>query len=389
MDNLGTPSAQTPGPTGPPAPHVPQAAPPAAKGFPWGKVLAGCGCLSFVALIVVGVVGFFAWKAGSEAMDDLKDDFGFISEMQETGKSQGASKSSSKTSGKKGERSPTERSSDALDAEKVRAYLQKPLTRAEVREFNKFVESWKKDPAYVRWEKETKGLEEFGKKNKGKETSVAEQLRGVRQGARTMTAMTELIQAFDEHVQKNGGYEKHYSSTLRISGLHVASETVAKQHKNKNQHSDEVSKLMIKERPEIAKEYQGALKDAREASARAKNKDSKDMAAYQAMMAMMGGGPGTIALARMPAQTFNTWDGLSEAQRKELSENLTTAFGAASWFGAGLHPVCFLPWHFRRRLASSLSELGGDALWKDVFGRHGPSFAFGFVLPFPTGGEAK
>lgn len=354
MSQFTGPSAQMPGS---PPPQVPQGhgAPPAGKGFPWGKVLAGCGCLMFLGVIAVGIVGFFAYRA----VDDLKDDFGFITQLNEgsqtakKGAKKGASTSPTSSSSGKGVlgiEDPKKAHERALESATIRNYIEAPLTRAEVREFNKFTDDWRKNPAFVRWEKETQGLKTQSEKNKGKDLSVAEQLRAVRQAGRTVTAMTELIEAFDEHVQKNGGYEKHYSRTMRISGLHLAAETMSSKNKKLDIHSDEISKLMLKERPEIAREYQAALKDARETAARAKTDDQKSMAAYQAMTSMMAGGPGTMALGRMPAQSFQTWDALSPAQRKELSENLTTVFGAASWFGMGMPPGVLFMAAFRAEL---------------------------------------
>ncbi len=322
---------------------VPGGAPANKSKFPWLIALGGCGCLTLVMLIVVGVIAYFAVGEAKTTFSEFSDGF----EIESTSSDDGvASKSgkSSKSGSKSKDGSNADGKSDALEMDKVREYMLKPLTKAEVAAFHKSAAAWQKNKAFIEYEKNMKTLEKSDSKEK---KSVVEGMRDMRNVGKTMTSMSKLSGAFDEHVKAHGGYEEHFSRILRISGAVAATEMMAKQHDLKDKHSDEAIKLVLKEQPEIAAEYKKGVKEAKEASSKGEEGN------LEAYMAVIGGGPGAIAMARMPAATFKTWQSLSPAERKKAEEDLSSALGMTSYLGLGLHPVML----FQAAMMSELQEI--------------------------------
>ncbi|MBA2663862.1 MAG: hypothetical protein H0U74_16355 [Bradymonadaceae bacterium] len=327
-------------------PEMSSGAPAGKKKFPLGLVLGGCGCLSLIGLTAAAVVGYFAYEKGSAFVNEVSQDFG-VSSPTQSGQGAPAASGTSKAEGSKGgivgsaesHAKAVKENADALDAAKIRAYLDKPLTKADIQAFHKSAEAWQKNPAYIKWEKQNEALKSLNTKN---DESVAGKLRAAREVGKTYTAMHELAAAFDEHLKKQGGYEKHYANTIRIAGVVAATETMAKQHKLKDKHADEAIKLVLKEQPAIAKEYKETIAEAQKTAAANKN-DPNNPAAMQALMAISASGPGGVAMARMPAQSFRTWESLSAVERKQAETNLSFAMGASSWLGEAINPSMLLP----------------------------------------------
>lgn len=328
---------------------VPGGAPVSNKKFPWMIVLGGCGCLTVLMLIVVGVGGYFFLVEAKSTFSELAegaetalqvDDRGAGSDSKASSKSGSASKSGGKDS------KHVDSKSNALESAKIREYMVKPLTKAEINDFHKSAAAWKKNKVFVEYESNLAELEKLDKKEN---KSAVEQMRAVRNVGKAATSIAKLSTAFDEHVKEYGGYEAHFSRILRISGAVAATEMMAKQHKLEDKHSDEAIKLVLKEQPEIAAEYKKGIEEAKEAAGKG---EDGNIGAY---MAVMSGGPGAIAMARMPAATFKTWQSLSPAERKKAEEDLTSALGVSSYLGLGIHPVML----FQGAMMSELNEITG------------------------------
>ncbi|MGM0555436.1 MAG: hypothetical protein ACQEVA_03560 [Myxococcota bacterium] len=305
-------------------------------GFPWGKVLAGCGCLTLVAVLVGG--GLMWW--GFSKVKEVGDEAG-ITELLEEGSS-GSSGSSGATSpgtdkdGKqKGDAKKRAREArdEALSHEKLRTYIREPLTKKDINEYREFVEEWRENDAYKNWTTHWEALKERGKAED--KDSMAGQLKTAGQTAKTMSAMQSVWKAYDQHVRDQGGYEEHFGRMTRIGGLMAAADGVAKTNKFKDANSDKVAKKMLDERPEVAKQYKKNIADARAAAKKAResgDKDAKDMAAMQGMMSLVSN-PGALAMARMPEESFETWSDLSKSDRKELRELMKTSIAPGPYFG--------------------------------------------------------
>ena len=337
----------------------PQARPPGDNrggggGFPWGKVLAGCGCLTLVALLVAGGVGYWLYSAGKEKLND--EEGGFISaleDMSESSGSRGSSSSgeggeagaaSSGSSAKGAKKKARKAREEALSHKKLREYVRQPLTKSDVEEYKDFVKQWRQDKAYKNWNKQWKAMKARSE-DKDKESMVG-QLKTARQTAKTMTAVQQVWKAYDEHIRQHGGYEKQYGRMTRVGGLIAAADAVAKEHKIENANSDKVAEKILEQRPEVAKEYQKNVEAAREAARAAKesgDKDAQQMASMQGLMTMMSS-PGAVAMARMPEESFETWAKMSEGERKELRELMKTSVAPGPYFSSmfGGNPASLL-----------------------------------------------
>jgi|GEM_PF-5351725 len=340
---------------------------PKKKGLPCGLIAIGCGCLTLILLAVVAVGGFLMFRTTASAVEDeggglfgIFGEEGGIVDMIAAGakeaSKEGDKKSTAQNKSKKNaEKKAKEEMTQALSPEKVRSYLAQPLTPKDINEHQKFMRDWAKDPAQIEYIKQTKNIEKLTKDSKDKEGSVANSLKVVNASAKAMTAMQEVTEAFDKYVRKNGGYEKYYGRLLRIGGVVAAAQTVKDANKKfKDPDSDAVAKQMLKERPEVAKEYRKNFDEAKKAIAKAKQSGAKDSNAGLGALMAMGQGPGTVALARMPEKSFKTWDALSVTHRKALRESLVQKDGFGGWFSLfAVNPSVLL-------VSASMAEL--DAL---------------------------
>lgn len=325
----------------------PQAQPPQSSGggFPWGKVLAGCGCLTLVMLLAAGGIGYWAFSSAKAEFDEASDDDGFLSTIEQLSekaeqadgrKGASAEKTAKKGDGKSGnaKRRAMDARNDALSHEKLRSYIREPLTKKDVKAYNEFVEEWHENDAYQNWEKQWEALQARSK-DKDKD-SMTGKLKTARQTAKTMQAVQTVWKAYDEHVREHGGYEEHFGRMTRIGGLIATADAVAKEHKIKDANSDKVAKQILEQRPEVAKEYKKNVDEARKAAKKAResgDKDAADMAAMQGVMSMMSS-PGAVAMARMPEESFETWERLSVSEREELRETMKSSIAPGPYFGA-------------------------------------------------------
>lgn len=316
----------------PPHGHVPQKGG-SGGGLPWGKILIGCGCLSLIGIAVAVGLGFFVYSAGSDWVEEQKKAVG-VPDLPTTDGDETGSAGSDQVASADAKQDFIKKKEQALDPAKIRGYLARPLTKTDIREYTEFVEEWQDDPAYENYVEQWKAMEEMGKK---KDDSTIGKLQQVRQLGKSMTAVRDVIEAYDAHVKEHGGYQKHYGRMMRIGGAVAAADLIAKDHKIKDADSDRVAKLILKDRPKIKAEYEKNIAEARKAAKEAQRrkaagKDPQDMAGMHAMLAVGQGGPGLIALARMPEASFQTWEDLSESERKELRETLKTGVAPGPWF---------------------------------------------------------
>ncbi len=328
---------------------VPGGAPANKKKFPWMIALGGCGCLTVLLLIVAGVIGYFAVGQAKSRFSELSEGYDITATSDGDEVSSGSKKSSKSDSGSKSSRKDSKNAdskTNALEPAKIRAYLDKPLTKADIDAFHKSADAWKKNKTFVEYEK---NIEEMTVLEKKKEKSTVEQMRLVRNVSKMATWLPKLTTEFDEHLKKHGGAEEHFSRVLRISGVIAATDKMAKQHKIEDKNSDEAIKMVLKEQPEIAAEYQEGVKEAKAAAARGEE------ATMEAYVAISSGGPGALAMSRMPAASFKTWQSLSPAARKKAEDDMQTSLGVTSFIGIGLHPVLL----FQTAFAAEFEEISG------------------------------
>lgn len=301
---------------------------PAKKKTPWGLILGGCAVVMLLLLVGGGVAAWFVYKKASQFADEsgVGD---LIEAARSADEGSGKSKSRKGSSASKGEPVDAEEAARnaqeaALEMSRVRAYIQDPLTRKDVDDYFKFKAKWEKDPAFRDWKAQSKKLKDLGEaSNSNKKESLAKQLKTAGAVAKWATDGNRMVAAYDKFIQKEGGYEKYYSRQVRIGGVVAAAEAVAKSNEGDNDpNSAAVARQMLKERPEIAKQYKEGVKEAKAAQKKAANSDEAGSGAFM-MMASLMQSPGTVALARMPEQSFKTWAALSDKQRKDLRDSMT------------------------------------------------------------------
>lgn len=301
-----------------------------AKKTPWLLILGGCGCLSLVALLVLGGVGFFLFKKTGSFLED--SGFSELLESDESGstakeKAAKKGKKSAKSGAKSKAKDPKKAQKDAIEPDRISAYADKALTKKEINDHYKFQEKWKKNAAYKKWVKEATAaqkMEEDRKSGKQKD-SVASKLKTVNAGVKLIKSGEGLVKAYDQFIRDEGGYEKYYGRLVRIGGVVAASEAIVETHddkKLKDPNSNAVAKQMIEERPEVAEQYKESLKEAQ----------AGDKGGAMAAMTLFSH-PGVSALARMPAGSFKVWSNLSSKERKELRESLQPEDDMSGWFG--------------------------------------------------------
>lgn len=335
-------------------PEAPHAAEPAGaakntkkKGLACGVIALGCGCLTLILLGAVALGAFFFVRSDASTADPdnaqggifgIFGEEGGIVDMIAAGAKEAAKEGDKKSPAPKKKQKNAEQKAraqmkEALSPEKIRAYLAQPLTPKDINAHQKFMRGWAKDPAQIEYIKQSKAVEKLTQDSKGKEGSVAQSLKAVNASAKAMKSMQQVTEAFDKYIRKNGGYEEYYGRLLRIGGVVAAAQTVKDANKKfKDPDSDAVAKQMLKERPEVAKEYRKNFEEAKQAIAKARKSGAKNSNAGMGALMAMGQGPGTVALARMPEKSFKTWEALSVSQRKALRESLAQKDGFGGWF---------------------------------------------------------
>lgn len=303
-------------------------------GLPWGKILAGCGCLSVLAIAVIGVGGFFLYKGASEKADEagVTD---LVEAFSEEGTGGGADIDPEEA--KKIRQEARESKERALDEERMREYLREPLTKRDVRRHMKFVEGWRDHPQNERWREQYKKAEKL-------EEEDSDSLSGAVKATGTIAKLgrmaAEVMEAFDAYVQEEGGYEDYYGRMIRIAAVHLAAQAVADADSELDDaYSDETAEAMLEERSKVREEYQNNIDEAREAIQEAKKREESGQQGAEgtdpAAMAAMSGifqNPGTVALARAPKESFETWQAMSPEERKELRKVLEGSIAPGQWF---------------------------------------------------------
>lgn len=311
---------------------------PAKKKAPWGMILGGCAVLMVLLMICGGGASWFVLKKASKFADESG-----VGDLIEAAKSaeeaSGGAKGSKRGKAGKGGKAGAADEAGAVDAEEaaraqreaalewtqVRAYIQQPLTKKDIDDYFKFKAKWEKDPAFRDWSAQTRKLKDLGEaSNSRKKDSLADQLKTVSATAKWASDANRMVAAFDEFIRKEGGYEKYYSRQVRVGALIAAADTAAQHTEGAGDpDSAAVAKQMLKERPEIARQYQDSIKEAKAAQKKAKKAANPEEANVGAlmMMASLLQSPGTVALARMPEQSFKTWAALSDKERKALRES--------------------------------------------------------------------
>jgi hypothetical protein len=322
---------------GPQGPNTNPAGDQSGGGWPWGKILAGCGCLTLLGMVVLAGVVYFAVDAGSEWAEEVG--ITDIAEMAEESEQGGSAEEVAKK--ERIEKQARKRKEEALDPKKIRSYIGEPLTKKDIREHHAFTKEWKDNAAYKNWIVQFEKMKELDNKE---DDSIAGGLKAVGQSAKWVNAARDVMEAFDKHVRESGGYETYYGRMIRVGGVTAASDTIAKSKKKSNKklrdpNSDAVASRMIEERPEIAKQYAKNIAEAKKAIAEAEKRKKAGKEPKAGGMAALAGlgtimqGPGTVALARMPEASFKTWNELSPKERTKLRESLSGSIAPGHWFG--------------------------------------------------------
>lgn len=326
------------------APMAGGSAPSGGSGLPWGKLLLGCGCLTvMMALAGVGL----AWWLFSSAKESLEESGqgGLLAEIQElaAGASGGEggvaadrdeSSRAEELDGRKVDprEAATKARKDALSQENLLAYIREPLTMGDVKAYEAFMKTWRADPDYQRWEEQWKAMRNREKSKEDKDSMVG-QLKAVRETTKTMSAMRAVWKAYDEHVREHGGYEAHLGRLTRIGGVAAAADRVARQEKTKDANADAVAEAMLRERPGVVAEYEKNIAEARAQAAEAEQGDPAQQGAFLGLVSLAQD-PGTLALARMPEESFETWEKLGESRRAKLRDYMKGGLASGSYFTA-------------------------------------------------------
>ncbi|MFW5967438.1 MAG: hypothetical protein ACOCV2_07970 [Persicimonas sp.] len=305
-------------------------------GLPWGKILAGCGCLGIVAIAVLGVGGFFGLKAFSGKADEagVTD---LVEAFSEEGTSGGEGDGVDPEEAEEIRQEARESKERALDEDRLRSYLREPLTKRDVRRHVAFVEGWRDHPKNEEWREQYEKAEKLDEEDPD---SLSGAVKATGTFAKLGRLAAEVMEAFDAYVQDEGGYEDYYGRMVRIAAVNLAAQAVADADSELDDpYSDETAEAMLEERPKVREEYEKNFDEAREAIQEAKKRKESGQQGAEgtdpAAMAAMSGvfqNPGTVALARAPEESFETWRDMSAEERKELRKVLEGSIAPGQWF---------------------------------------------------------
>ncbi len=281
-------------------------------GAPVGKILAGCGCLAALVIAGIAVAGFFMYRAGSDFARELKQDLPVDVPVPT------AEQPEEPGSPKKADQPKPSKDKETLTPAKVRAALEKPLTQKDVDRVFGVYEGLRQTDAYKQWHESLDSMKKAGEK---KDKGTIDRMKAMRDSMKGFDAYRDLFEEYDRLVKKSGGYEAYLASLVRMSGAAAAAKQIAKDHKNENPASAEVAKLILKERPEIKKEFDKTVEEAEKIA----KKEAKKEEAMPISLMMLLQQPGTIAIGRMPEESFENWKSFSEKERAQIIELPKTA----------------------------------------------------------------
>lgn len=283
--------------------------------LPIGKILAGCGCVTVLAVAGLGIGGYFAYQTGSDYVREMADELPIdaIPTGAQGGEAEGAA-SSEKSSSDGAEPS---KDKEMLTPARARAALETPLTQKDADLVLGIYDDLRKTGAYKQWNESLDGLKNAGKK---KDQNTLESMKAMRDTMKGFDAYRDLFEEYDRLVKKRGGYDAYLASLVRLSGAAAAAKQIAKDHKKEDPSTAAVAGLVLKERPAIKAEF---AKTVEEAQKIARKEAGKKTLPVSAMMLLQK--PGTIAMSRMPEKSFQNWKSFSVAERKRIIEMPQTA----------------------------------------------------------------
>lgn len=288
-------------------------------GAPIGKILAGCGCLMIVVLAIAGVAGFFLYRTGSEVAKEMKEELPIDGvPLPVPGANDGDGSGKSGSAGKSDGTAKPSKDKENLTPAKVRAALKKPLTQKDVDRVFGVYEGLRKTDAYDQWHESLDGLKKAGN---NKDKGTLETMKAMRDSMKGFDAYRDLFEEYERLVKKSGGYDAYLASLVRMSGAAAAAKQIARDHKKKEPSTTEVAKLILEDRPEIKKEFDKTVAEAKKIA----KKDATKQREGSVSMMMLLQQPGTIAIGRMPKKSFDNWKSFPAKQRKEIIELPKTA----------------------------------------------------------------
>lgn len=277
-------------------------------------VLGGCGCITL--LVIVAAVALLA--GGVIAADSALEEAGFedfsdvtktVEDFEKLSKGKQGQGEGGKANAKA--REITQKLDEsALTSEKIAASIAEPLTRAEVVAYVETVEEVRDSDAFKRIEKEMGSLKELDKE-KG-EKGLLDQMRAAKGAVSVYSSAGDVLEELDRQIKERGGYQAYYGRTARVSGVLVAARLYAV---DGDPLSQATAKRLLTLKPEKEKVFAELYAELDKAAASGKEPDQAATQKFAQSWSVLQQ-PADVALARMPAASFQAWADLSPKLRE-------------------------------------------------------------------------
>ena len=273
------------------------------------RVLIGCGCLTGIVIIGLAVAGYFGFFAAKDFVEANADGFDSSSILEKAEDIANAAGEKGGAAGKVADAVTVEEQNKVSPA-RLRAALQQPLTRKDLEQTQAIFTKLKNSDAYKQFQTSTAAIKELGDKQ---DESTADKLAAMRDMTKGMAAFKEIQLEHDRLVKEAGGYDQHLGRLVRLGGVAAAAKQTANDKKLDDPASDAVARAVPGEVAAVKEEF---LKT--EAEAKALREAGKDQEAQMMMLTLLR--PGAIAMARMPAESFETWKSFTVEEREKAMD---------------------------------------------------------------------
>lgn len=304
-----------------------------ASGFPIGKVLIGCGCLSLLAMVIVAVAifggGFFLYQKAEESgvTEVVKN----LDDTLEGAKKDGG-KSIKKKALDKGKKEMN------IDGEQLLEWPGMPLTKKDVDQHVAFMKRWEGSNFVKEARANQATLQELSKKKKS-EKGALDNLRELNAAKNAVMNTAKAYEEIEKIAPKYGGFNEVMRRYFQVMAIAGAASGVTEKQDVEALSSDATAKKMLSEHKEWAEQYRIWTKVNQEyyrvmissqSDPQLMEKLSKDPDFQQSsedqkrLSSIQRENPGALVLGKLPEQSVKTWSALSPKQRQDLLNNYTS-----------------------------------------------------------------
>jgi hypothetical protein len=298
-------------------------------GFPFGRLLLGCGAIvALCAIVGVAMIvgaGFFVAKK----VDEHKEDFAKIKEQAK--ELQQDAKRMNEKGREMRERAEARREANAPGAEApapadLFQAVSQPASADDLRQHMKLIDAWAKDPAALKHRAAHKKMMEV--------VNAGDAKPGITDAVEYSSLYQESMMAFEVLTRDSGGQDAALTRAVQVIALVSAARHISAQSKtNIDDPSSKATAAQMKaDKPKVEAEY------ARLTAARAKiaalmgdgadpaklaelfeSAEYKALAEDQQRLATLAStDPGFILLAKLPTASLDAWSALGDKDRAAL-----------------------------------------------------------------------